>query len=166
MPSDERERRATLTPRAAVDQAHVQFLAGFPMNNAVATLDLVDRIAGAFRDAPASSDIAILITEVEAASLSSKEAAERARERAIDPALSAEECCTRSPSNGGRGVRPRSSGRRAAAFATAAKGVARGRGGCPAPGTLQFVGTPICSVNRSLLATAVSHFLTVTHNPG
>lgn len=91
MPSDERERRATLTPRAAVDKAHVQFLAGFPMNNAVATLDLVDRIAGAFRDAPASSDIAILITEVEAASLSSKEAAERARERAIDPALSAED---------------------------------------------------------------------------
>ena len=61
------------------------------MNNALATLDLVDRIAGAFRDAPASSDIAILITEVEAASLSSKETAEPARERAIDPKLSVED---------------------------------------------------------------------------
>jgi hypothetical protein len=28
------------------------------------------------------------------------------------------------------------------------------------------LGTPVCYVNRSLLATAVSHFLTVTHNPG
>jgi hypothetical protein len=61
------------------------------MNNAVAALDLDDRIAAAFRDAPDSSDIAILITEVEAAALSSKEVAERARERAIDPALSAED---------------------------------------------------------------------------
>jgi hypothetical protein len=31
---------------------------------------------------------------------------------------------------------------------------------------LQFARTPICYVNRSFLATAVSQFPTVTHNPG
>jgi len=32
--------------------------------------------------------------------------------------------------------------------------------------TMQFVSTPICYVNRPLLATAVSKFLVVMNNPG
>ena len=55
---------------------------------APAAADLDDRIAGAFRDGPTSNDVATLITEVEAASLASSETADRARTRALDPALS------------------------------------------------------------------------------
>jgi hypothetical protein len=44
-----------------------------------------------FRDGPTSNDVQTLITEVEAASLSSNEAAERARERALDPVFPAKE---------------------------------------------------------------------------
>jgi hypothetical protein len=44
-----------------------------------------------FRDGPTSNDVQTLISEVEAASLSSNEAAERARERALDPVFPAKE---------------------------------------------------------------------------
>ena len=57
----------------------------------VAASDLDDRIARAFRDGPTSNDVANLIAEAEAAFRSSSEVAERARERALDPALSANE---------------------------------------------------------------------------
>ena len=44
---------------------------------AVAAPDLDDRIAAVFKDGPTSNDVATLITEVEAASLASSEAADR-----------------------------------------------------------------------------------------
>jgi hypothetical protein len=48
-------------------------------------------LAAAFRDGPASSDVETLITEIEAASLSSNEAAERREsERSIQQVL--DEC--------------------------------------------------------------------------
>jgi hypothetical protein len=50
---------------------------------------LEERIAAAFNDKAGSSDVARLITEVEALAGSSGEAEERAHERALDPALSA-----------------------------------------------------------------------------
>ena len=59
--------------------------------NAPLTTDLDGRIAAAFRDGQISTDVAALIAEVEAALLSSNEVAERARERALDPELSAGE---------------------------------------------------------------------------
>src|SRR5262245_50792434 len=52
-----------------------------------ATLD--ERIAAAFGDAAKSADVAALIKQTEAASLSNNDAAERARKRALDPILSA-----------------------------------------------------------------------------
>ncbi len=51
--------------------------------------DLDDRIARAFSDAVTSGDVKSLIVEAETASLASGEAAERARDRALDPALTA-----------------------------------------------------------------------------
>ena len=55
----------------------------------LASTDLDDRIAAAFRDGVKSDDVKALIAEVEAASLTSGEAAEQARSRALDPALTA-----------------------------------------------------------------------------
>jgi len=52
--------------------------------------DLDARIAAAFGDGTKSGDVAVLIKEAEAASLSAGETAERARKRALDPALSGE----------------------------------------------------------------------------
>jgi chromosome segregation ATPase len=51
--------------------------------------NLDERIAAAFGDNANSSQVADVIQEVEAAALSSAEAAERARVRALDPAISA-----------------------------------------------------------------------------
>jgi DNA repair exonuclease SbcCD ATPase subunit len=51
--------------------------------------NLDDRIASAFAGAVQSGVIAALITEAEAASLASGELAERAKQRALDPALTA-----------------------------------------------------------------------------
>ena len=53
----------------------------------MSTLD--DRIAAAFGNGVKSDDVAALITETEAAVVSANEAADRARTRALDPALSA-----------------------------------------------------------------------------
>jgi uncharacterized protein YhaN len=62
------------------------------VNTAVmAHSDLDDRIAAAFADDAASRDIAVLIKETERTVASSGEAAERARQHALDPLLSAEE---------------------------------------------------------------------------
>src|SRR5688500_2326548 len=52
-------------------------------------LDLDDRIAAAFGDGANSAEVANLIEETEAAAVASAEAAEGARTRALDPALSA-----------------------------------------------------------------------------
>jgi hypothetical protein len=51
--------------------------------------DLDDRIAAAFADRVQSGVVATLIAEAEAASLASGESAERAKQRALDPALTA-----------------------------------------------------------------------------
>ena len=51
--------------------------------------DLDDRIAAAFADGVKSESLKVLIVEAEAASLASGEAADHARERALDPALTA-----------------------------------------------------------------------------
>jgi hypothetical protein len=51
--------------------------------------DLDDRIAAAFADRVQSGIVATLIAEAESAACVSGEAAERARERALDPALMA-----------------------------------------------------------------------------
>jgi hypothetical protein len=53
------------------------------------TGDLDDRIAAAFADRVQSGIVATLIAEAESAACVSGEAAERARERALDPALMA-----------------------------------------------------------------------------
>jgi hypothetical protein len=50
---------------------------------------LDDRVAVAFRDAVKSSDVSALIVETEAAACAAGKASERARERAFDPALTA-----------------------------------------------------------------------------
>jgi hypothetical protein len=55
----------------------------------VAAADLDDRIAAAFADGAKSDDIASLIVEAEAAAIAAGDKAERARSRALDPALSA-----------------------------------------------------------------------------
>ncbi len=55
----------------------------------VAAADLDDRIAAAFGDDVKSDDVKALIVEAETASLASGEAAEQARGRALDPALTA-----------------------------------------------------------------------------
>ena len=55
----------------------------------VAASDLDDRIAAAFGDDVKSDDVKALIVEAETASLASGEAAEQARGRALDPALTA-----------------------------------------------------------------------------
>jgi hypothetical protein len=52
-------------------------------------LSLDERIAAAFGDGAKSADVVSLIKETEAASLSCNDAAERARKRALDPILSA-----------------------------------------------------------------------------
>jgi hypothetical protein len=60
------------------------------MNIATITpTDIDDRIAAAFADGAKSEDVACLIGEVEAAAIAAGEAADRARSRALDPALSA-----------------------------------------------------------------------------
>jgi DNA repair exonuclease SbcCD ATPase subunit len=63
------------------------------MNNVdsttLASLDLDDRIALAFADGVKSGDVSALIVETEAAAAAADEAAERARQRALDPALTA-----------------------------------------------------------------------------
>jgi hypothetical protein len=63
------------------------------MENGMSTpaLDLDERIAAAFADCAKSGDVADLIAEAEASAVSSAEAADRARTRALDPALSATE---------------------------------------------------------------------------
>jgi transposase len=53
------------------------------------TGDLDDRIAAAFADTAKSGVIAALIAEAEGAALASSEAAERAKQRALDPVLAA-----------------------------------------------------------------------------
>jgi hypothetical protein len=53
--------------------------------------DLDARIAAAFGDGSKSNEVTALIRETEAAALSAGEAAERARKRALDPALSADD---------------------------------------------------------------------------
>jgi hypothetical protein len=50
---------------------------------------LDDRIAAAFADGAKSDDVASLIREAEAAAIAAGDTAERARSRALDPALSA-----------------------------------------------------------------------------
>jgi hypothetical protein len=57
-------------------------------NTTLVSLDLDDRIAAAFSDWITSSDTSALIVEVQSAALASGEAAEQARQRALDPALS------------------------------------------------------------------------------
>jgi hypothetical protein len=59
------------------------------MSRNTTELSLDDRIAGAFADGAQSDGVAALIKEAEAASVASGAAAERARMRALDPALSA-----------------------------------------------------------------------------
>src|SRR5262249_38718624 len=56
---------------------------------ALAGVDLDDRIAAAFQNGVKSDDVKALIVETEAAAVAAGEAAERARQRALDPALSA-----------------------------------------------------------------------------
>ena len=51
--------------------------------------DLDDRIAAAFVDGVTSENLKVVIAEAQAASLASGEAADHARERALDPALTA-----------------------------------------------------------------------------
>jgi polyribonucleotide nucleotidyltransferase len=60
--------------------AHITTLAGSDLDN---------RIASAFSDGVTWENVKVLIVEAEAASLASGEAAERARQRALDPALTA-----------------------------------------------------------------------------
>ena len=52
---------------------------------------LEERIAGAFLDGVTSTEVAELIQEAEVASVSSGEAAEQSRARALDPAISSAE---------------------------------------------------------------------------
>jgi hypothetical protein len=59
------------------------------MSGRIPEASLDERIAAAFGDAAKSADVAALIKQTEAASLSSNDAAERARKRALDPILSA-----------------------------------------------------------------------------
>jgi hypothetical protein len=59
------------------------------MSGTILELSLDERIAAAFGDGAKSSDVAALIKETEAASLLCNDAAERARKRALDPILSA-----------------------------------------------------------------------------
>jgi hypothetical protein len=63
------------------------------MNNvdstALASHDLDDRIALAFADGVRSNTVSALIVEAEAVAVAAGEAAERARQRALDPALTA-----------------------------------------------------------------------------
>jgi uncharacterized protein YjbJ (UPF0337 family) len=61
------------------------------MNFTPTEVSLENRIAAAFTDGPTSDDVESLITEVEAASRSSNQAAEQARQRALDPTLSPNE---------------------------------------------------------------------------
>jgi len=56
---------------------------------ALAGIDLDDRIAAAFRNSVKSGDVKALIVETEAAAVAGGEAAERARQRALDPPLTA-----------------------------------------------------------------------------
>ena len=58
---------------------------------AIAQIDLDARIAAAFSDGITSPEIAGLIKETQAASLSAEERAEAARARALDPILSSQE---------------------------------------------------------------------------
>lgn len=65
------------------------------MNNAsIVSTDLDDRIAAAFADGAKSDGVASLIGEVEAAAIAAGETADRARSRALDPALSAPDVAT------------------------------------------------------------------------
>src|SRR4051812_21112174 len=61
------------------------------MENGMSTpaLDLDQRIVAAFTDGAMSNDVAELIAEAKASAVLSEEAAERARTKALDPALSA-----------------------------------------------------------------------------
>src|SRR5262249_14247726 len=59
------------------------------MSGRIPEASLDERIAAAFGDAAKSADVAALIKQTEAASPSSNDAAERARKRALDPILSA-----------------------------------------------------------------------------
>jgi predicted nuclease with TOPRIM domain len=61
------------------------------MSRKTTDLPIDDRIAAAFGNGAKSGDVAVLIKEAEAAALSSGDAAERARNRALDPVLSAKE---------------------------------------------------------------------------
>jgi hypothetical protein len=58
---------------------------------AIAASDLDDRIAEAFADGMMSADVAALIAEAKTAAASASETADRVREQALDPALSAKE---------------------------------------------------------------------------
>ena len=60
----------------------------------VATADIDDRITAAFSDGIKSDDIVNLIVEAEAAASAAGSTAERARSRALDPALSAPDVTT------------------------------------------------------------------------
>ena len=60
----------------------------------VPAADLDERIAAAFSESIESADVADLIAEVEAAAAFSGDAAERARARALDPALSTADVAT------------------------------------------------------------------------
>jgi hypothetical protein len=59
------------------------------INGTCAGLD--DRIAAAFSDRVQSGVIAALITEAEGAAVASSESAERAKQRALDPALTSDD---------------------------------------------------------------------------
>jgi hypothetical protein len=58
------------------------------MSDTIPELSLDERIVAAFGDGAKSADVAILIKEAQAASLSCNDAAERVRKRALDPILS------------------------------------------------------------------------------
>jgi hypothetical protein len=58
------------------------------MSPAISELSLDERIAVAFGDGAKSEDVAALIHEAKAASLSCNDSAEKARKRALDPVLS------------------------------------------------------------------------------
>ena len=58
------------------------------MSPAISELSLDERIAAAFGDGAKSEDVAALIKEAKAASLSCNDTAESARKRALDPVLS------------------------------------------------------------------------------
>jgi hypothetical protein len=61
------------------------------MSTTASQLSLDERIAAVFADSATSTDVADLIEEAEAAAAASGKAAEQARTRALDPALSAAE---------------------------------------------------------------------------